>query len=135
MYRASNAVDCATEEISLAFHPNPYALVLQPIESLDRTNCREFQVLLDTTLDQAVNEVIIDFLWVEAVDDYGIQTLVSGIERAAKLGKAISFAAMSYSIQVAMEAEWDRQRDVRFGSWQDVFGADLERFLDEYMPA
>ena len=135
MYRASNAVDCATEEISLASLSNPHALVLQPIGSLDSTNYREFQVLLDMTLDRAVNEVIIDFLWVEGVDDYGIQMLVSGIERAAKLCKTLSFAAMNYSIQVAMETEWDRQRDIRFGYWQDVFGADLEQFLDEQLPA
>jgi hypothetical protein len=33
---------------------------------------------------------------------------------------------------MAMEVEWKRQQDIRFGSWQDLFGADLEQFLDDF---
>ncbi len=135
MYRASNIADWTAEETSSASQPNPHALVLQPIGHLDSTNYQEFQMLLETALTQSDKGVIVDFLWVEVVDEWGIQTLVSGIERAAKLGKTISFTAMNYSIQVAMEAEWDRRRDIRFGSWQDLFGSDLEQFLEEQLPA
>jgi anti-anti-sigma regulatory factor len=134
MDRAVNVVDCAVEEL-LSCQIDPHTLVLQPIGYLDRTNYREFQILLGMALEQAVSGVIVDCLWVEMMDEYGIQTLVSGIERAAKLGKTISFAAMNHSIRIAMEAEWDRQRDMRFGSWQDLFGSDLEQFLDEQLPA
>ncbi len=130
MYRGMNVADCAVEEL-LSYQFDPHTLVLQPIGHLDSTNYREFQILLGMALEQAVSGVIVDCLWVETVDEYGIQTLVSGIERAANLGKTISFAAMNPSIRIAMEAEWDRQRDMRFGSWQDLFGSDLEQFLDE----
>lgn len=135
MYRALNIADRVAEELALASCFNPHALVLQPTGHLNSTNYREFQVLLHTALDQAVDSVVIDFLWIEGVDEYSIQTLVSEIERAAKLGKIISFIAMSQPIQNALETEWDRQRTIRFGSWQDLFGSDLEQFLDEQLPA
>lgn len=131
MHRVSNITNYAAEEWSSATQPNLHALVLQPIGHLDRTNCQEFQMLLEKALGQSAQGVIVDFLWVELVDESGIQTLVSGIEQAAKLGKTISFSAMNYAIQVAMEAEWDRQRDIRFGSWQDLFESDLEQFLED----
>lgn len=135
MHRASNMADCPAEERSSATHVNSHTCVLQPTGHLDGTTYQDFQLLLEMALEQPVHSVIVDLLWVDGVDEYGIQTLLTGIERAAKLGKIISFAAMSYSIQVAMEAEWDRQRDLRFGSWQDLFGSDLEQFLDEQGPA
>jgi anti-anti-sigma regulatory factor len=129
MHCTFNIADGGAEERSSTSHFTP-TLVLQPMGHLDRTAYQEFRALLESALDQPVYEVIIDFLWVETVDEHGIQTLLAGMERAAKLGKTISFAAMSCSIRAAVEAEWDRQRQLRLGSWQDLFGSDLEEFLD-----
>ncbi len=108
----------------------PSTIVLQPSGALDRESREHFQQTLEEALDQAIEGVIVDLIWVEATDAEGVTALVAGIEKAASLGKAISFQSMSHSTRIAMEAEWDRQRAIRFGSWSDRFKADLEHFLD-----
>jgi hypothetical protein len=39
---------------------------------------------------------------------------------------------MNDTVHQIMEMAWKRQQDLQLGSWQDVFNADLERFLEKY---
>jgi hypothetical protein len=59
---------------------------------------------------------------------------VAGLEKATILGKSLSFQSMNPQTRTLVEAEWDRQRSIRFGAWDDVFELELERFLDAVNP-
>jgi len=108
----------------------PGTIVLQPNGSLDRTSSPEFQRVLEESLEQVTDAVIVDFLWIESTDIYGVAVLMAGIQRAAVLGKVLTFQSMDVQTWTALASEWDRQREINFGSWNDVFEKDLERFLD-----
>ncbi|UBF26680.1 STAS domain-containing protein [Kovacikia minuta CCNUW1] len=106
-------------------------IVLQPNGSLDSTSSSEFQSVLEESLEQVTEGVIVDLLWVESTDADGIAALVAGIQRATLLGKLLSFQAMDGQTRAALEVEWNRQREISFGPRNDLFEKDLERFLDQ----
>ncbi|PSB29938.1 hypothetical protein [Stenomitos frigidus] len=107
-------------------------IVLQPSESLNQTNSLEFQLALETALEQALEGVIVDLLWVDSTDDYGIAALVVGMQRAATLGKFLSFQSMHANDQLALEAAWAQQQEMSAGAWTHTFSSDLESFLDVF---
>lgn len=109
----------------------PHTIVLQPGGNLDPISSSEFRVQLEAAIEQVTDAVIVDFLWVNSTDSQGIAALVAGIQRAATLGKAISFQSMDARTRAALEQEWNRQRRLSFGPWQDQFKDDLEQFLDK----
>lgn len=112
----------------------PHTIVLQPDGNLDPISSSEFRVQLEAAIEQVTDAVIVDFLWVKSTDPQGIAALVAGIQRAATLGKAISFQSMDAQTRAAIEQEWNRQRQLSFGPWQDRFKDDLEQFLDTVAP-
>lgn len=109
---------------------NPQTIVLQPNSDLNASCSDSFQHSLEEALDLAVEGVIVDLLWSDVTDSKGVETLVAGLEKATILGKTLSFQSMNPQTRASVEAEWDRQRDFRFGTWNDVFELKLERFLD-----
>lgn len=109
---------------------NPQTIVLQPNNDLNASCSDSFQHSLEEALDLAVEGVIVDLLWSDVTDSKGVEALVAGLEKATILGKALSFQSMNPQTRASVEAEWDRQRDFRFGAWNDVFELKLERFLD-----
>jgi anti-anti-sigma regulatory factor len=113
---------------------NPQTIVLQPNNDLNSFSSTSFQQSLEEALDLAGESVIIDFLWGDATDSKGIEALVAGLEKATILGKSLSFQSMNPQTRTLVEAEWDRQRSIRFGAWDDVFELELERFLDAVNP-
>lgn len=117
-------------EISQPDSFNPRTIVLQPNNDLNVSCSASFQRSLEEALDLAVDGVIVDLLWGNVTDMKGIEALVAGLEKATALGKSLSFQSMNPQTRATVEAEWDRQRDLRFGAWDDVFEMALERFLD-----
>ncbi len=109
----------------------PYMIVLQPEGILDRFSSPAFQKVLEDSLAQVAETVIVDLLWIEATDLHGISALVAGIQRAAALGKSLSFKSMDGQTRLALESEWNRQWEISFGPWNELFEQDLERFLKE----
>lgn len=109
---------------------NPRTIVLQPNNDLNSSCSDSFQRSLEEALELAVEGVIVDLLWGNVTDCKGIEALVTGLEKATVLGKSLSFQSMNPHTRTLMEAEWDRQRNLRFGSWDDVFELELERFLE-----
>lgn len=105
-------------------------IALQPTGPLDKANSLAFQKMLEDSLEQATEAVIVDMLWIESTDSNGIAVLVAGIQRAAALGKSLSFLSMDRLTRTALETEWNRQRELNFGPWNDLFAQDLEQFLD-----
>lgn len=108
----------------------PATIVLQPNGSLDCHSSVEFQQMLEKALVLSGDGVIVDLLWVDSTDSCGVAALVAGIQQAAILGKMLSFQSMDASTRTALEIEWIRQREISFGSWSDLFGTELEQFLD-----
>ncbi len=109
---------------------NPRTIVLQPNNDLNSSCSDRFQRSLEEALDLATEGVIVDLLWGDVTDCKGIKALVTGLEKATVLGKSLSFQSMNPHTRTLVEAEWDRQRNLRFGSWDDVFELKLERFLE-----
>ncbi|MBM0740342.1 hypothetical protein JOY44_01695 [Phormidium sp. CLA17] len=109
---------------------NPRTIVLQPNTDLSASCSHSFQQSLEEALDLAVEGVIVDLLWGDVTDFNGVKALVAGLEKATVLGKSLSFQSMNPQTRASVETEWDRQRNLRFGAWDDVFESKLERFLD-----
>ncbi len=109
---------------------NPRTIVLQPNNDLNASCSDSFQHSLEEALELALEGVIVDLLWGNVTDIQGIEALVAGLEKATVLGKSLAFQSMSPQTRACVEAEWDRQRDLRFGAWDDVFELELERFLE-----
>lgn len=109
----------------------PGMIVIQPNGSLDKASSSEFQKVLEQSLEQAIDGVIVDLLWVDSIDSYGISALVACIQQALELGKLLSFQSMTVQTRTPLEAEWTRQREIIFGPRSDLFEKDLERFLDK----
>ena len=108
----------------------PSTIVLQPRGSLEGASSPAFQADLERALDQVTDAVIVDLLWVKSMDAQGIEALVAGIQRAAALGKFLSFQSMDAQTRAALTLEWNRQRQLSYGPWNRLFKRDLERFLD-----
>jgi anti-anti-sigma regulatory factor len=107
----------------------PSTIVLQPCRELTQDHSLVFQQSLEAALDLAQESVIVDLLWVEETDAAGIAALVVGLEKAACLGKTLSFQSMRHQTRVAVEVEWQRQRHQRLGLWHDRTAANLAQFL------
>lgn len=108
---------------------HPETIVLQPCSQLTQEQSLAFQQTLEAALELAQESVIVDMLWVETVDAEGIAALVAGLEKAADLGKLLSFQSLRHPIRVAVDLEWQRQRYHRLGQWHDRTGANLAQFL------
>lgn len=122
----------APRRINLVPEANPAILVLQPSGALTQANSREFQYELESTLEQVAEAVIVDLIWVDSTDVYGIAALVSGLERAKALGKFLSFQSMNGSDRLALETAWAHQQETSAGAWTHTFSSDLESFLDDF---
>lgn len=120
----------APRRLTLVPDVKPSILVLQPNGALNEANSREFQQELEQALEQATETVMVDLLWVEAIDACGIAVLVAGLQRAAALGKFLSFQSMSADSHWVLENAWAQQQEMSAGAWTHTFSSDLELFLD-----
>lgn len=126
-YDVGEAPERAAEWLNLDNHPS--TIVLQPCRELTQETGCAFQRMLEEALELALERVIVDMLWVEKTDMAGIAALVAGLEKAASLGKIVSFQAMPYQTRVAVSEEWERQRQRRLGIWHDRYETSLAEFL------
>jgi len=122
----------ALRRLNLVPEVKPTILVLQPSGALTQANSREFQYELENTLEQVTEAVIVDLIWVDSTDAYGIAALVAGLERAKALGKFLSFQSMNGSDRLALETAWAHQQEISAGAWTHTFSSDLESFLDDF---
>jgi len=106
-----------------AIHP----VVLQP-QNLDRGGCLEFQAALHNAL-QSAPAVIVDFIWLEAIDAGGIAILTDALHLAARLGKSIAFQGASFAVSTALAQELDRLRSNALGHWQQQCHSEFDLFL------
>ncbi len=136
MIASSTLLDVnTTDPLVTDFPPLPTAerpvmLVLQPTGDLNCHNSLAFQKALKASLEQVKEAVVVDLLWVNSIDSYGMTAIIQGLRTAIALGKMLSFQASSPALQLALEKEWQRQRQATLGTWDGIFGAQLEAYLD-----
>ena len=122
---AQPASPSATESVRHA------TIVLQPHQELQQQHSQAFQRMLEAALEQVEESLVIDLLWAEGIDEAGVAVLVSAVEKAISLGKMVSFHSMTRALHLAMDAETERRRQERLGSWSDRFGSSIEQFLGQ----
>jgi anti-anti-sigma regulatory factor len=110
-------------------------LVLQPWGCLNRDSSAAFQLRLEQALHQAVESVMVDLVWVEAIDSTGVEMLKTSIHLATQLDKSLSFRGLHPSIQAKLEIEQSQQRLNYLGKWSAVLLEDFDRFLSQPLHA
>lgn len=122
---AQPAPTSATEPVRRA------TIVLQPHQELQQQHSQAFQRMMEAALEQVEDSLVIDLLWAEGIDEAGVAVLVSAVEKAIALGKMVSFHSMTRALHLAMDAETERRRQERLGSWSDRFENSIEQFLGQ----
>jgi anti-anti-sigma regulatory factor len=117
-----------SEDVSLK------TVVLQPWGHLTEIREAAFRTALVQAIAQA-DSVIVDLLWVEAIDDQGMETLLAGMRQAHALGKSLVFLAMDAATRTALDKSWSQQRDTDLPQQTDLFSPEFEQFLDSYKAA
>ncbi|MBD2186224.1 STAS domain-containing protein [Planktothrix sp. FACHB-1355] len=87
----------------------PRTVVLRPNGCLDNMSCPAFTKALEQALELTSDTVVVDLLWVDNVEAEGVNSLISGLKRAASLGKTLSLRFMDVGTQAAVEAACVRQ--------------------------
>ena len=82
----------------------PRTVVLRPNGCLDRTNSPAFTKALEQALELTTDTVVVDLLWVDSIQEDGINCLIAALRRAAALGKTLSLRFMDVATQAAVEA-------------------------------
>lgn len=119
-------------QLTLVPDLKPTILVLQPDGSLNEMNSPAFRQALEQTLEHVTETVMVDFLWVDAIDAHGIAALVAGLQCATALGKVLSFQSMNADSHQALENAWAQQQEHEAGAWTHTFSSDLDVFLDNF---
>ncbi|MGV0024917.1 STAS domain-containing protein [Phormidesmis priestleyi] len=113
---------------------SPKTVVLQPWGHLTEIRGATFRTALARAIAQA-DSVVVDLLWVEAIDDQGVATLLAGMRQADALGKSLVFLAMDAATRTALDKSWRQQRDTDSPQKTDLFSPEFEQFLDGYKAA
>lgn len=95
--------------VNTAESGRPRTVVLRPNGCLDRTSSPAFTKALEQALELTTDTVVVDLLWVDSVQEEGINCLVAGLKRATALGKTLSLRFMDVATEAAVEAACDRQ--------------------------
>ncbi|NEQ23779.1 MAG: STAS domain-containing protein [Microcoleus sp. SIO2G3] len=122
----SSVVTATAATVNLPNHP----VVLQP-RLLDRSQSLNFQAVLHQALHRAAG-VIIDFIWIEAIDPAGVAVLKQAVHLAARLGKSIVFQGASATLSALLEQEQDRLRNHSLGDWQPQCNREFDAFLGHH---
>ncbi|MBD2019480.1 hypothetical protein H6F43_04675 [Leptolyngbya sp. FACHB-36] len=84
-----------------------------------------FLTEIAVALEQASEQVIVDLLWVDAIDDHGMVMLVASLEQAAVLGKKLVLHSLDYGTRTRLAAAVDRQSGV--DDWEHWFNPAVEQ--------
>ncbi|KAM3095904.1 STAS domain-containing protein [Phormidesmis sp. 146-12] len=109
-------------------------VVLQPCGRLTGIGGATFRTTLARAIAQSTS-VVVDLLWVEAIDDQGVATLLAGMRQACAAGRSLAFLGMDAITRTALDKGWEQQRDVVSSTQIDLFSPEFEQFLDGYKAA
>jgi anti-anti-sigma regulatory factor len=111
-------------------------LVLQPRGDLDQASILAFHGHLVQALYQATEAVIVDLLWVGAIDAEGLAHLETAVRLAARLGKQLSFQSAGAIVRTALDQvftqEAEQIRAVQLGDWQETWQEEFDAFLSHH---
>lgn len=83
----------------------PQTVVLRPSGTLDKENSIQFRKALEDALQRTRETVVVDFLWVDKVEEAGLHTIIEGMEHAIALGKNLSLRFLHAEVWEALEVE------------------------------
>lgn len=73
--------------------------------------------------------VIVDLIWIDAIDVNTIAVFKNALHLAARLGKSIAFHGANRELSVLLAQEQDRLRSQNLGSWQPKPEPEFDDFL------
>lgn len=107
-------------------------IILQP-ESLHGSSGHAFQQSLEEALTHA-SGVIVDLLWVGAVDSDSINLLAQSMIRSQAFGKDITFLGLEHNAKLELEhrIQCSVESSSCTTSGYGIFAPDFEAFLDRH---
>lgn len=112
--------------LSAALAPAAHPAVLQPRQSESQP------AKLKAELHQALHQapaVIVDLIWLDAIDTDTIVVFKNALHLAAQLGKSIAFHGANRELAILLMQEQDRLRSANLGSWEPQPDPGFQHFL------
>lgn len=103
--------------------PVKHPIVLQP-RLLDRSLLQDLHSAL-----QVAPAVVLDFIWLKAIDPAGVALLKQAIHLAAQMGRSIGFHGATAEISVVLGQEQELLRTENLGEWQSQCDREFAVFL------
>jgi anti-anti-sigma regulatory factor len=125
--QAEVALDRETVSIRLAAAE---PVVLQPAD-LSGIEAEAFARSLQQALTTAA-VLLIDLIWIESVDEAGLNILLDSMVRAEEAGASLSFLSMDPSVRKQLDDRWEQRQAPHNAARRDVFAPDFEHFLANY---
>lgn len=113
----------------------PATVVLQPRYQIDDATIASFQAELEQALHRTGKAVIVDLMWVGAIDAMGAEALRRSLHLAHRLGKALLFQSLDWSIRDRLDVEQERLRTANLGSWAEAWQESFHQFLGDRQQA
>ncbi|MBD1904629.1 MULTISPECIES: STAS domain-containing protein [Cyanophyceae] len=85
----------------------PSTVVIRPSGCLDSKTSPAFIKSLEQALELATDTVVVDMIAVNAIKREGVKSLLHGMEKAAALGKTLTFEFLDVATQRVLEAAWN----------------------------
>ncbi|MBD2090774.1 hypothetical protein H6F67_13015 [Microcoleus sp. FACHB-1515] len=121
-----NSPSVAIAASPTAVQPGHHPAVLQP-RLLDRSPLK-----LQADLYQALHQapaVIVDLIWIDAIDASTVTVFRNALHLAARLGKSIVFHGANRQLSLLLAQEQDQLRSQSLGNWQPEPEPEFDDFL------
>lgn len=119
-------VSCPQENIS-------ETIILQP-QGLSGALGQAFQQSLDGAM-KGTPTIIVDLLWVEAIDSDGLHLLAQALLRSQTEGKDLTFLGLEHKAQVEIERRIQTTPIPEPKDCYSIFAPEFEAFLDRHRDA
>lgn len=104
-------------------------VILQPRGCLDAAHGAVLAQALEQILRSAPTAVMLDLMWVEAIDAAALTMLQAAAQLAKTLAVSLAFASVDLPTRQALESALNRQQTVYTGSWSSSCRPDFQNFL------
>jgi anti-anti-sigma regulatory factor len=105
-------------------------IVLQPKQLTGPTGTA-FMTSVQSALQQA-SVVLVDLIWIEAIEATGLAMLTKAMQLAHRNGKTLSFLSMDATTRQQLDDFWEADRARVLADQDEVFAPDFEQFLVNY---
>lgn len=106
-------------------------VILQPRGCLDAAHGAVLAQALEQILRSAPTAVMLDLMWIDAIDAAALTMLQAAAQLAKTLAVSLAFASVDWHTRQALEAALNRQQTVYTGSWSSTCRPDFQNFLSQ----